>query len=450
MTTAPLPVPADLTTEALVLGALFDPGVALTAWAHPLLREALFSSELHVRLFRAFRGLAMDGITPSVPAVVEHADYHLATEDVLDALRVKAELQPIDLAYAIPHLALLVTCRAAHYEGLRLVQAAQSPATIAQEVLQASERMHATLVTSPDAEIGGLVSPPGELEEIFARTPGYSDGATTGLPALDSKLHGFMPTGLHIIAGRPGMGKSAFAQQVAEHIAATDDPVLFISQEMRARELRLRRYTRLSGIPLLRIEANDLTAEDRALLGTIRDTARLELEGRLFVLDTPLDSIEVSLWAKRLRMRCPQQRLGAVFVDHLGLLADERERGESDANRIERITRRMKLLAMQLATPVFLVCQLNRDAAKRKLKRPTLTDLRGSGSIEQDADTILFLHRDSYYEDNPPESDEAEVGIGKQRRGPTGLVPVYWSGPAMRFAPLSEAAAPDEASGDVL
>ncbi len=308
-----------------------------------------------------------------------------------------------------------------------------------------------------------------EAEQAYKRD-GHIVGVSTGLKDLDRKLGGLHPSDLIILAGRPSMGKTALATNIAFNAAraarpATDDAseqpgnfrVLFFSLEMSSEQLATRILSERSGIPSDRIRRGEISGEDfQAFAVASQEMHRVSL----FIDDTP--ALTVSAMRTRARRLKRQAGLDLVVVDYLQLLqGPPGRRNENRVQEVSEITRGLKTLAKELSLPVLALSQLSRQVESREDKRPQLSDLRESGSIEQDADVVMFLYRAEYYlEQSKPEQgvDEAldkflakaerwkqrmdevhntaSVIIAKQRHGPVGTIDLFFEGSLTRFADL--------------
>lgn len=267
-----------------------------------------------------------------------------------------------------------------------------------------------------------------------AATSGGVTGTKTGFRVVDEMTLGLAAGDLVIVAARPGMGKTAFAMNVARNVAQSEGPVQVFSLEM-PRDQLVRRLQAAEGrIDGTRIRSGQLWKEDWPRLA--RATGELA-ELPIFIDDQPgITPLQVR--ARCRRTRSSQGALALVVVDYLQLLKPVR-RNDTRERDVADMTASMKELAKELACPVLLLAQLNRDLEKRKDKRPVLSDLRESGAVEQDADTILFLYRHEYYHPNDNDSKNlAEIIIGKQRSGPTGSVRCAFFPEYTRFDNLAE------------
>lgn len=262
-------------------------------------------------------------------------------------------------------------------------------------------------------------------------------GAVTGLPTgyteFDEMTAGLQNTDLLILAARPAMGKTTFALNIAEHVAfRTKKAVAVFSMEMSASQLALRLISSVGRVNAQRLRSGQLEDEDWArVTGAIRQLR----EVKIFIDDTPGLSPEV-LRAKSRRLK-REHDLGLIVIDYLQLMSVPGN-SENRATEISEISRSLKHLAKELNLPVIALSQLNRSLEQRADKRPVMADLRESGAIEQDADIIIFIYRDDYYnKETSPDKGLAEVIIGKQRSGPTGSLKLKFFGEYTRFDNLS-------------
>jgi replicative DNA helicase len=269
-------------------------------------------------------------------------------------------------------------------------------------------------------------------------------GIGTGFAELDQMTSGFQKGELIIVAARPSMGKTALALNIAEQIALRGHGIGIFSLEMGRQQLVQRMLAARSGIDSHRLRRNMLRPDDyRALMGACDEL----LEAPVFIDDTPGLSL-LQLRAKARRM-AQKHDIRAVIIDYLQLMSSGR-RAESRQMEVSEISRGVKAMARELNVPVVCLSQLNRAAEQREGHRPRMSDLRESGSIEQDADVIAMLHREEYYhrsdprwaEDNPEKLGVAELILAKQRNGPTGTVMLSWIEQSMRFRDHSPAHPP--------
>jgi replicative DNA helicase len=259
-----------------------------------------------------------------------------------------------------------------------------------------------------------------------------SDKSITGVPTgyadLDDMTSGLQPSDLIIVAGRPSMGKTSLALNIAENAAVGHGlPVAIFSMEMPGEQLAMRMMASLGRINTHKVRTGKLNDEDWPRL-----TSAISLlsEAPIFTDDSPgLTPMELRARARRLKR---EHGLGLIIVDYLQLMQST-EGNENRATEISYITRALKNLAKELEVPLMAMSQLNRSLEQRPNKRPVMSDLRESGSIEQDADVIFFIYRDEVYNEDSIEKGKAEIIIGKQRNGPTGTIPLTFLGQYTKF-----------------
>ncbi|NWG73757.1 MAG: replicative DNA helicase, partial [Rubrivivax sp.] len=245
-------------------------------------------------------------------------------------------------------------------------------------------------------------------------------GVRTGFYDLDRMTAGLQPGDLVVLAARPSMGKTAFALNIAEHVAVQEGlPVVVFSMEMGASQLALRLVGSLGRIDQQHLRTGALRDDEWTRLTEAVD--RLS-KAAVFIDETPgLNPAELRARARRQARQCG--KLGLIVVDYLQLMSGSSSTSEENrATVLGEISRGLKALAKELQCPVLALSQLNRSVEQRNDKRPMMSDLRESGAIEQDADVIMFIYRDDYYNKDSKEPGVAEIIIGKQRNGPTGEV----------------------------
>ena len=296
---------------------------------------------------------------------------------------------------------------------------------------EAGFRRIAGRVTGPGllsiAEFVGSHYP--RIDELFIQTAGLT-GIPSGFARLDHLTAGFQPRELIILGARPSIGKTAVAANVAVHVAAAGKTVAFFSLEMPTRALLDRMCCALGKVDLQAHRHGKLTQLQKELylraLGEIAATP-------LYIDDQAAQSA-ATIEARAARLQSVQG-LDLVVVDYLGLMAAERRGVDTREQVVAGISRAMKGMAKRLRVPVILLSQLNRELHKRMDKRPILSDLRESGAIEQDADLVLFLHREEYYNrDDESLAGKGELIIAKARNGPLGTVPLHYDARTCRFS----------------
>lgn len=272
-----------------------------------------------------------------------------------------------------------------------------------------------------------LVEVVDRIDALFHRDNPIT-GVASGFTDLDDKTSGLQPGDLIIVAGRPSMGKTAFAMNIVEHAVIRDQVVAAVfSMEMPAEQLTMRMLASLGRIDQHKVRTGKLDDDDwprlTSAVSMLNDT-------RIFVDDSPaLTPMDLRARCRRLKR---EQGLGLVIVDYLQLMQVPGTR-ENRATEISEISRSLKALAKELRVPVVALSQLNRGLEQRQDKRPVMSDLRESGAIEQDADVILFIYRDEVYHEESPNKGIAEIIIGKQRNGPIGKINLTFLGQYTRF-----------------
>lgn len=270
-----------------------------------------------------------------------------------------------------------------------------------------------------------------ESIESAARNKGSVTGVATGFYDLDYKTAGLQPSDLILIAARPSMGKTAFVLNIAEYVVLKGNVTTAIfSLEMSKDQLVKRIMAMHSKVNSQSIRTGDLSDEDWLKLV---DSARMIGNSNLIIDDT--SSISISELRSKCRKFKLEHNLGLVIIDYLQLMTGSKK-NESRQQEISEISRSLKGLARELSVPVVALSQLSRAVEQRPDKRPMLSDLRESGAIEQDADIVMFIYRDDYYNHDSDEAGISEIIIGKQRNGPTGTVKLAWQSQFTKFANL--------------
>lgn len=271
-----------------------------------------------------------------------------------------------------------------------------------------------------------------------------NDGDITGLPYgwtdLDKKTAGLQRSDLVIVAGRPAMGKTSFAMNIAERAAITGSSVAIFSMEMAAHQLVMRMFSSLSQINQGDLKRGNLKDNDWPKLG---QSSALLNQSKLFIDDQPaLSPNEIMSRCRRLKNR---HGLDLIVIDYLQLM-QVKGKVENRANEISEISRNLKAMAKELDVPVIALSQLNRSLEQRPNKRPVMSDLRESGAIEQDADLIIFIYRDEVYNPDSQDKGKAEIILGKHRNGSTGKINLTFRGQFTRFDNYENDIMLDEAS----
>jgi replicative DNA helicase len=272
-----------------------------------------------------------------------------------------------------------------------------------------------------------------QLERIYGQTERIT-GVPTGYSDLDDLLLGLQPSTLNVVAARPAAGKTAFALGAAANVAmVANRPVIFFSMEMGTLELTKRLLAAEARVDARKLQTGQINEAEWTRLS--HGVGRLA-EAPLFIDDNPHCTV-MEMRAKARRMKARNGDLGLIVVDYLQLMQPSGKRGENRQVEVAEISRGLKILARELECPVVALSQLNRQLEYRADKRPMLADLRESGSLEQDADVVVFLYRDEIYN---PESDQrgtAEIIVAKHRNGPTGMTRLAFLEHLTKFADMA-------------
>ena len=269
--------------------------------------------------------------------------------------------------------------------------------------------------------------------EAASRMKGSVTGMPTGFIDLDYKTSGFQPSDLILIAARPSMGKTAFVLNIAEYMAfRSNETVAIFSLEMSKEQLVNRLFALESRVDSQILRTGNLSDNDWS---SLIEAAGVIGRSNLIIDDTP--GISVSELRSKCRKYKLEHNLGIIMIDYLQLMQGSRK-SESRQQEISDISRSLKEIARELQVPVVALSQLSRAVEQRPDHRPMLSDLRESGAIEQDADVVMFLYRDDYYNHDTEKKDVAEVIIAKQRNGPIGTVELAWLPRYTKFANMKK------------
>lgn len=275
-----------------------------------------------------------------------------------------------------------------------------------------------------------LVTTLDSIEKMYENKEKLS-GIESGFIDLDEKISGLNNSDLIIVAARPAMGKSAFVLNIASYVAMHDKiPVMIFNLEMSKEQLVKRMLSSESEIDSMRLNNANLEQEDWIKMA---DASNRLADVPIYIDDTPI------LTPSEIRAKCRKAKLeknvGLIIIDYLQLMESKTANG-SRQQEISEISRGLKILAKELDVPVIALSQLSRATESRADHRPMLSDLRESGSIEQDADIVMFLHREDYYDKDTEKKNIAEVIIAKNRHGETGTIELAWLGKYTKFANL--------------
>ncbi|WP_341502066.1 replicative DNA helicase [Gallaecimonas sp. GXIMD4217] len=433
--------PHSLEAEQSVLGGLLLDNEAWDRVAEKVVEQD-FYSRAHKLIYRAMAQL----VSESKPLDLITVSEHLEREQLLDDAGGFAYLGEIarntPSAANIHAYAEIVRERAVTREMIAVAnEIAESgfdpQGRSTEELLDMAESKVFKIAESrsnasegPQALKSILEKTVDRIEKLYGQPHDGVTGVSTGYHDLDKMTAGLQNSDLIIVAARPSMGKTTFAMNLAEYAAMTQDkPVLIYSLEMPSEQIMMRMLASLGRIDQTKIRTGQLDDEDWARLSS---TMGLLLEkGKMYVDDSSgLTPTEVRSRARRIARE--HGGVSMIMVDYLQLMTVP---GMQDNRTLEiaEISRSLKALAKELECPVIALSQLNRSLEQRADKRPVNSDLRESGSIEQDADLIMFIYRDEVYHDDSADKGTAEIIIGKQRNGPIGRVRLTFQGHFSRF-----------------
>lgn len=272
------------------------------------------------------------------------------------------------------------------------------------------------------------------IEELHA-SGGKLRGVSTGFGDFDKLTAGLQPSDLVILAARPSMGKTTFAMNIAQNVAQhSDKSVLFFSLEMSKEQLVDRMLSEEAGVDSWHIRTGNLSDEEFEKLSHAWGALS---EAKMYIDDTPgLNILELKTKARRHAIKNP---LGLIVIDYLQLMSSAKKSyGDNRVQEISEISRGLKIIARELNVPVLALSQLSRSVESRPDKRPQLADLRESGSIEQDADLVMFIYREDYYNPETDRQGITDIIIKKHRNGPTGQLELYFDKQRVRFRSLDK------------
>jgi replicative DNA helicase len=436
--------PYDLTAEKAVLGCVLLNSDCLNELTL-LLRPDDFYDDAHRILYQAMSGLYDSGKRVDIALLVNQ----LKSTDQFELIGGPPYLA--DLAHSIPNAAHAVyyaeivqskaVVRRLIEASTKILQNAYDTTIEPKELLASAEQEIFQIQDNRSANQAQSVSAilKESLERIDSRMQGeqLASGVMTHFRDFDTMTGGLHNGELVILAARPSMGKTAFAMNIAEQVAMKEQaPTLFVSLEMNSIELVDRLLCSIARVNGSRMRVGTITHEEQQRL--IKNAAEISV-APLFIDDSPSRTVsEIAAVARRISKMENQKtgkKLGLIVIDYLQLIEPDNSKDQRQ-EQVAKIARRLKMLAREQNVPVLCLSQLNRQAEDSKDHRPRLSHLRESGAIEQDADVVMFIHREEYYHkpDKAVEfAGQAQVIIAKQRNGPIGDVDLVWEKNYTRF-----------------
>ncbi|MBQ3911679.1 MAG: replicative DNA helicase [Lachnospiraceae bacterium] len=419
-------MPYSAEAEQAVLGAMIMSREAIQSASEILIPEDFYQQKFAI-LYSTILELTNEGKVVDIVTLQDRLKTKDVPQDMSSLSFISQIARSVPTAANVRHYADIVKEKAIKRRLIAAAEKIENQCYLDREdldsVLDSSEKQVFEISqnrrTSEFENIRDVVLRAIDNIEAASKSKGSVTGVATGFFELDYKLAGLQNSDLILLAARPSMGKTALALNIAEHVVTKlRVPTAFFSLEMSKVQLVNRLISMDSRVQAQSIRTGQLTDNDWT---AITDSARKLSGSTLFIDDTP--SISVSELRSKCRKLKLEHGLGLIIIDYLQLMtATTGKASESRQQEISEISRSLKAIAREVNCPVLALSQLSRAVESRPDKRPMLSDLRESGAIEQDADVVMFIYRDEYYNHDSEKKGIAEVIIGKQRNGPTGTV----------------------------
>ena len=430
--------PHSIEGEQAVLGGLL---LSARAWDQvaDVITEEDFYREDHRLIFRAVQELSNNSKPCDAVTVTEWFESHGQVEQVDGGAYISQLASTTPSAANVRAYADIVREKSILRQlidvGAEITSAAfTSDGRESKDLLEEAERRVFAIADQGQRSGSGFVTVQETIKEAIEKIQelhefeGEITGTPTGFKDFDKMTAGLQPSDLIIVAGRPAMGKTSLAMNIAENAAIKHDvPVAIFSMEMSSLQLVMRLFSSLGQIDQTKLRTGNLDDLDWPKLTSAMNLLH---KSHIFIDETPsLSPSELRARARRLKR---EHNICLIVVDYLQLMAVPGS-SENRATEIAEISRSLKAVAKELHLPVVALSQLNRSLEQRPNKRPVMADLRESGAIEQDADLIVFIYRDEVYNQETPEKGKAEIIIGKHRNGATGTTVLTFQGQWVRF-----------------
>jgi replicative DNA helicase len=417
--------PQNIEAEQAVLGAIFLEPSALTVASEILIPEDFYRAS-HQKIFNAMLKLNDEGKVVDLVTVTEDLAAAKLIEDTGGVSYLSELASSVPTAANIEYYARIVEEKSLLRRLIRTATEIASDGYSREDEVEAllSEAEKNILAVAQRKNAGAfhnikdvLVRTYDNIEQMHQRA-GEITGLETGFIELDRMTAGFQRNDLIIVGARPSVGKTAFALNIAQNVAhKTGENIAIFSLEMGAEQLVMRLLCAEGNIDAQRLRTGSLTDDDWGKLTMAMGS--LSNSG-IFIDDTP--GVRISDIRSKCRRLKQEHGLGMILIDYLQLILGSGRAGENRQQEVSEISRSLKQLARELQIPVIALSQLSRGVEQRQDKRPMMSDIRESGSIEQDADIVAFLYRDDYYDKESENKNIIEIIIAKQRNGPTGTV----------------------------
>ena len=435
--------PENLEAEKKLISALMlghsDAAEVIASVGEKLKPEEFYREE-HRCIFRAIVSLNSQGVVPDVLTIADEltrtGEIKKVRRDYLFAL-IDYEFTTARVDKYIKMIKESAQRRQLIRMGEELVDEAGDEGKELTEVMSALEAKMMAATANDAAKSTDLNT---LLETTFnearqrRKTGGQLLGVSTGLKQLDNLTCGLKKTDLLILAARPSMGKTALALNIALN-ASRKVPVAIFSLEMSAGQLGQRILSITSGVDISDIATGKFDDADEEMM-MMSLAGVYDLQKHVEIDDGTMTIVELRMRARRMKRKYD---VGLIVIDYIQLIIGDKSYKGNRVQEVSDISRQLKALAKELEVPVLALSQLNRGAELRADKRPLLSDLRESGSIEQDADIVMFIYRDAYYNEDSEQKNIAEINIAKNRNGATGRCSLYFDGSKCRFRDLVRA-----------
>lgn len=417
--------PQNIEAEQAVLGAIFLEPSSLTVTSELLIPEDFYRSS-HQKIFNVMIKLNDEGKAVDLITVTEELSATKNLEEVGGVSYLSELAGSVPTAANVEYYARIVEEKSLLRRLIRtattIAQEGYSREDEVEELLGEAEKTIMEVAQRKNSgsfqNIKDVLVRTYDNIEILTNRKGDVTGIPTGFAELDRMTAGFQRNDLIIVGARPSVGKTAFALNIAQNVATkTDENVAIFSLEMGAEQLVMRILCAEGNIDAQRLRTGSLTDEDWGKLTMAMGSLS---NAGIFIDDTP--GVRIQDIRSKCRRLKQEHGLGMILIDYLQLILGSGRSGENRQQEVSEISRSLKQLARELQVPVIALSQLSRGVEQRQDKRPMMSDIRESGSIEQDADIVAFLYRDDYYDKESEDKNIIEIIIAKQRNGPVGTV----------------------------
>ncbi len=433
--------PHSLEAEKSVIGSMLMGEDAVTAAAEVLVQEDFYEKPYGI-LFETMRQMNEEGKAVDLVTLTDRLRTANVPAEVLDMAVIQDILNAVPSQANIREYARIVSEKAQLRRLIRVMSEIENDCYQEKEAVgdifeKAEKNVFAVLQqksTDENVPIRDIVAATLARIDEAARARSPVTGLPTGFDDLDHKTAGFQKSDFILVAARPSMGKTAFVLNIVDYMAMRRRiPCALFSLEMSREQLMNRLFALESMVDAQKLRTGKLDDND---WGKLVEGAGIIGNSGLIIDDTP--GINLQQFRSKARKYKLDHDIQIIFIDYLQLMTGGGRGGENRQQEISDISRALKSLARELGIPIVALSQLNRSVEQRDDHRPMLSDLRESGAIEQDADVVMFIYRDDYYNKNSDDKGFAEIIIAKQRNGPIGTVKLVWIPQFTKFANASE------------